>query len=220
MASALMNMMVDEEKKKAGSTNSAPAQSATPQPPPPMPPAPSPGTPAQVENAGAGAPPQAAGPSAPDPLALLSLGQGPLNPATAQPPSSPPRGRQMAPRAGRAMAPRATPEPVPQTPTYVDPSFGISEDIFDQPLTDAPEIRADPTTAKQRGVENPFLNTPASPKEVRRADAEYAITSSLNIGDITPQAATRGRNLLDIRNNPYGLSHGVVATLDRSTSLA
>ena len=212
MASALMNMMVDEEKKKAGSTNSAPAQPSVPQPPAPMPPAPSPGTPAQVENAGAGAPPQAAGPAAPDPLALLGLGQGPLNPATTQPPAAPARGRQMAPRAGRVMPPRATPEPVPQTPTYVDPSFGTTESIFDQPLTDAPEIRKDPTTAKQRGVENPFANTPASPREMRRAGSESMITSALDAGDITPEAATRGRNLLDVRNNPYGLSQGVVTT--------
>jgi len=129
MASALMNMMMDEEKKAQ-----APARPASPAKPvgqpqgtelPQMPPTPAPGTPAQVGNAGQGAPQQEAAPAQPAPedaMALLALGQGPVNPARA------PRGRAMPPR-GRAMPPRASTPPAPvsippvATGSYVDPSI-------------------------------------------------------------------------------------------------
>lgn len=179
MASALMNMMVDEEKKTGNAgqpatpgASQASGQPSTPQMPPPTP---NVGTPAQAENGGVGAQPQSQAPAGPDPLSLLALGQGPIAPSRA------PQARRGVQRRGAAPAPAPTPAPAPveQTPTYVDPSI---EEGF---------VRDDPTRKPVRGQATPGLNTP-----VIGADAAYnaqtqQIEQQFNTGAITSQERDR-----------------------------
>jgi hypothetical protein len=148
MASALMNMMMDEEKKTSPAAPAARPQTGQ-QPagnvPAQMPPPPVPGTPAQVEGAGVGPSVPSAQPAAPatqaapiDVMSLLAQGRGPINPASAEARPAPARGgRALPPRGGRALPPRAgaptpplTPEP---TPTYVDPALDVAADLSIDP---------------------------------------------------------------------------------------
>jgi len=206
MASALMNMMMDEEKKKAAPTSSpAPAQAGQTQGGtlPQMPPPPVPGTPAQASNAGQGPVQPDAEPTAPtaqDPMALLALGQGPINPERA------PRGRAMPPR-GRSLPPRAsastaTPTPVSIPPvatgSYSDPrNMSDAAGDLDIPTNLTPEeyrarIAAQPSDAgvplekerpmpkprNLRGVINP--NAPSTPVRPEDFTSDYQLNQGFS----------------------------------------
>jgi len=90
MASALMNMMMDDEKKKAATNApSTPAQPPTQPPAPQMPVSPAAVTPAQQGTGGAGPQPPTQGASTQDAaralMNLLKGGRGPVNPKTQAP---------------------------------------------------------------------------------------------------------------------------------------
>lgn len=91
MASALMNMMMDEDKKKQGAPAGPPSKTPAPSSPPTpqMPASQSAVTPAQQGAGGAGAQPPTQGTStqqaAQQLLGLLKGGRGPVNPATQKP---------------------------------------------------------------------------------------------------------------------------------------
>jgi len=218
MASALMNMMMDEEKKKAAPSSAptpAPAQAGQTQGGtlPQMPPSPTPGTPAQAGNAGQGPVQPDAEPAAPaaqDPMALLAMGQGPINPERA------PRGRTMPPR-GRAMPPRASaPTPAPTTPSmpplasdsYSDPrNMADAAGDLDVPTTLAPaeyraRIQAQPSDA---GVPLDKERPMPKPRNLR--------------GIINPNAPSTIAKPEDFESN-YDLLQGFESTENREPSKA
>jgi hypothetical protein len=181
MASALMNMMVDEESKSKQSGQPVPTgtpqgagQPNTPQMPPPSPVV---GAPAQVENGGVGAQPQTQQPAGPDPLSLLALGQGPIAPSRA------PAARRAVQRRGATPAPTPVPEPVEQTPTYVDPEF-------------SGPLREDPTIKPVRGQATPGLNRPVSGLDASYNAQTQQIEQQFNTGAITVQERDRQLNAL------------------------
>ena len=209
MASALMNMMVDEENKAKKPANGQPAQPApsgqpaTPQMPPPTP---SVGTPAQVTNGGQGAQPQAPQPAGPDPLSLLALGQGPVNPARV-----PAQRRGVQRRGGGAPTPAVPAEapPVPQMGTYTERSVedvkglvdsgAITED--DPMVQNLPIIRKDPTRKPVRGEIKPGLETPVSGLTADYNSAIMAINQRYNTGVITAEQRDREMAAETIWNN-------------------